>query len=188
METKSNEQDQAFAHSLSKIPAAEKTKFHSSRAHFIQVRRHYGNLCLSVQRMALHEAHVTWSGSKMVSHRTIPSFFRRLKPLSDTNWRIHTHLDEQVSSKHVIFYQYWVSIQPKVRKNDPRTLCGPQIERPLAPEPPKRQKSTATRFVQHCLWRSSCHSLPHPPIPIPMCQRWVWCIAAETKKRRHCEK
>ncbi len=23
-------------------------------------RRHYGNLCLSVQQMATHEAHVTW--------------------------------------------------------------------------------------------------------------------------------
>ena len=51
-----------------------------------------------------------------------------LKPLRDTNWRIHTHLEKQVSSKHVIFYQYWVSLQPKVRKNDPRrTLCGQQI-------------------------------------------------------------
>ena len=57
--------------------------------------------------------------------------------LLDLYWRIHTHLEKQVSSKHVIFYQYWVSLQPKARKIDPRTLCGQQIERPPRSKAPK---------------------------------------------------
>ena len=88
----------------------------------IRVIRHIRHLCLSVQRMAMHKALVTWKIEPFSLYPAewysglaccdigLPSFFMRLEPSSNTSQRSFTHLDKQVSLKQAMFYQCWVSL------------------------------------------------------------------------------
>ena len=83
----------------------------TNKFNVIQVIRHIRHLCLSVQRMAVHKALVTWKIEPFSLYSAewysglaccdigLPSFFMRLEPSSNTSRRSFTHLDKQVSLK-----------------------------------------------------------------------------------------